>query len=63
MPKKNPSTTAKTGAVVVLPTPGPVPKEASGDICDGCGAEIWILSRPKNSRVFCLQCLQARKVI
>ena len=63
MPKKNVSTSAKPGAVIIFPTPGPVPKVASGDICDGCGAEVWVLVKPQGSRVFCIPCLQARKVI
>ena len=67
--KKKLSTLAKSGAVLLAPAKGSAPQDALAAICDGCGAEIWILSDLKemlkegNHRTFCFQCLQARKVV
>jgi len=63
------SSSAKPGSVVILAQAGAVPKDALAATCDGCGAQIWIASDFKNMlkegshRTFCLQCLQARKVL
>lgn len=63
------SSTAKAGAVILLPAKGSAPKDALAAVCDGCGAQIWILSDFKdmleegNHKTFCLQCLQVRKAV
>lgn len=57
------SNTSKPGTIVILPEAGPAPKGAVPTICDGCGAEVWVVDRPEKSKVFCLDCLRARKVI
>ncbi len=67
--KKKPSALAKAGALVLAPATGSAPQNALAAICDGCGAELWILSefqdklKEGNHRTFCLNCLLARKII
>lgn len=63
------SSSAKTGAVLLLPAQGSAPKDALAAACDGCGAQLWIPSefrgmlKERNHKTFCVQCLQVRKVL
>ena len=67
--KQKLSSSAKIGAVLVMPAQGSPPKDALACLCDGCGAQLWIpgafthLLQEGNHKTFCLMCLQLRKVV
>jgi len=63
------SSSARTGAVLLLPAQYTATKDALAAACDGCGAQLWIPSgykdmlKERNHKTFCVQCLQARKIL